>query len=245
MARRRFFVDAVRRGQADFTGDQAHHLRNVLRVEAGQRYEISDNKRVYISEVAVASKQRVTFEVLEEIPAVAPPVRLHLFIALIKFDRLELIVEKATELGAERIVPVVAGRSENGLEKAGAKRVARWRKIVLEASQQSRRARLPEVSEPLRSSDAVAAASGLRLFLDEDSAAPPLLTRLPRPSERSAADIVSLLVGPEGGWTDQERNQAINAGWIPASLGPQILRTETAAIAVIAVVMSAWSAKGA
>ncbi len=244
MARRRFFVDGVHNGHAELTGDQAHHLRNVLRVEAGRRYEISDNERVYLSEVALASKDRVVFRVLRPIPSAAPPVRLHVFASLVKLDRLELILEKATELGAERIVPVVASRSEKGLEKAAPRRMARWKKIVLEASQQSRRTCLPEVGEPLSFTAATAAAPGLRLFLDEDAAAPPLLARLPPAAERSATDLVSLLSGPEGGWTDQERRKAFEAGWIAVSLGPQILRAETAAIAAIAVLTSAWSAAG-
>ena len=145
--RRRFFVDEVRNGKAQIEGDEARHLTRVLRVEAGQRYEISDNRNVYLAEIETARKENVIFRTLEKLPAAAAPARFELYAALIKFDRFEWIVEKATELGVTEIVPIEATRSERGLEKAAAKRVERWRRIALEASQQSRRAHLPEIAE--------------------------------------------------------------------------------------------------
>jgi 16S rRNA (uracil1498-N3)-methyltransferase len=242
MARRRFFVDEIHHGEAEVTGDQAHHLRNVLRVEAGQQYEISDNNRVYLARVALSSKKRITFEIVEELPRVLPPVRLHLYVALVKFDRLEMIIEKATELGVERIVPVVAKRSEKGLEKAASKRLARWIKIATEASQQSRRLRLPVLEEPVKLKDILTAQADRRYLLEELPGAPPILKQLPDEKEWAESDVVALLAGPEGGWTDEERVAAGLSGWLPVSLGPQVLRTETAAIAALAVLMSAWHA---
>ncbi len=239
MARRRFFVEGVSRGQAEVTGDQAHHLRNVLRVEVGQTYEISDNDRVYLARVGLATKQRIVFEVVEELPLVEPPARVALYLALVKFERFELAIEKATELGVERIVPVVAGRSEKGLDRGAQKRVVRWRKIAIEASQQSRRARLPEVADPVGFREAAEADAPLRLFLDEESEAEPLLARVAAANE-TPDDSVALLIGPEGGWLDRERELATESGWSRVSLGPQILRTETAAMAAVAVVMAGW-----
>jgi len=239
MARRRFFVTEVRRGQAELTGDQAHHLRNVLRVEVGQRYEISDGERVYLAGVEVATKRQVVFQVEEELAVVEPPARVRLYLSLVKFDRFELAVEKTTELGVERIVPVFARRSEKGLAKAAGKRMNRWRKIALEACQQSRRARLPVLADPLPLPEALAGEVGWKYFLDEVGSAPPLLNFAPL--EHAADDAVALLVGPEGGWVDGERDLAREAGWSPVSLGPQILRAETAAIVATAVVMSAWA----
>jgi len=233
MARRRFFVESVHSGMAELTGEQALHLTRVLRVEVGQRYEISDNQRVYLSEVDTARKERVLFRIIEEIPAVFPVVSVVLLVSLIKFERLELILEKATELGVERIVPVVASRSEKGLDRAAAKRMERWSKIVLEASQQSRRARLPELERPLMLREAFACEAGHRYLLEENANGQPLLSALPD----TVSAGVALLIGPEGGWTDAEREQAAVRGWVPVSLGPQILRTETAAIAAIAVIM--------
>lgn len=242
MARRRFFVEEVRRGEAELAGEQARHLSRVLRVETGQRFEISDNERVWLAEVAASRKDRVVFRVIEQLALNPPPVRLTLLVSLIKFDRLEMVFEKATELGAERMVPVIASRSEKGLDKAAAKRLKRWRRIVLEASQQSRRVRLPEMEPPVPFREAVAQASDHRYFLQESPGAAPLLQQLPQAVRRLASDSVSLLVGPEGGWTEQEREQAASTGWLPVSLGPQILRTETAAIAALAVLTSAWLA---
>jgi len=240
MARRRFFVDQIRRGQAELTGDQAHHLVRVLRVEAGRQFEISDNQRVCLARVASARRDRVLFEVLEELPVHPPPLHLSLFVSLIKFDRLELVFEKATELGVERIVPVLAARSGKGLQKAVEGRLPRWRKIALESSQQARRTRIPELDPVVRFQDALAAAGDYCYFLDEDSAAPPIWRCLPEPSKRSLSDTVALLVGPEGGWIETERDRAIAANWQRVSLGPQVLRAETAAVAAVAVLAAAW-----
>src|SRR5258707_10166521 len=146
--RRRFFVDEVRNGHAEILGEDARHLPRVLRVEPGQRYEISDNRNVYLAEIETAHKERVLFRTIEPIEARESPLRVTLCAALIKFDHFEWMIEKATELGVAEIVPVETVRSERGLERAATKRLERWRRIALEASQQSRRAFLPEVSEP-------------------------------------------------------------------------------------------------
>ncbi len=195
MARRRFFVEAVRNERAEVSGDTAEHLRRVLRVEAGQRFEIADNQSVYLAEVEGFRKDRVLFHVLERLEAEAPPVRVILLASLIKFDRFEWIVEKATELGAETIVPVEAERSEKGLAKAAAKRVERWRRIALESSQQSRRSRLPEIESSVSFQRALETAAACRYFLDEERGAPPLASVLP--SEEKAGALRSGV--PAGG----------------------------------------------
>jgi 16S rRNA (uracil1498-N3)-methyltransferase len=240
MARRRFFVDEVRHGRCVLAGDEARHLRQVLRAEPGQRYELSDNRAVYLAEIDTVGKDEVRFRVIEELPVEAPPVRLTLVIALTKFDRFEWALEKATELGVEEIVPVEAERSEKGLDRAAAKRLERWRKIVRESSQQSRRARVPEVREPVRLAAALAEPG---YFLDE-AGGPPLAQALAASCTRTGAagDRVRLAIGPEGGWTEAERTLARQAGWTPVWLGPTILRAETAVVAATAIVMSAWLA---
>src|SRR5271155_898632 len=177
--RRRFFVDEVRSGRAEISGDDARHLTRVLRVGAGQRYEISDNRNVYLAEIESARKEHGAFRTLENLAAPAPTVRLVLCAALIKFDRFEWMIEKATELGVAEIVPVETARSERGLERAAHKRVERWRRIALEASQQSRRAFLPDVSEPESLRETLACEATYKFALDENPAAPPLNTALP------------------------------------------------------------------
>jgi 16S rRNA (uracil1498-N3)-methyltransferase len=239
MARRRFFVDHVRSGHAQIQGDDAHHLTRVLRVEAGQKYEISDNRDVYLAEIETARKDLVSFTVIERIGTPETPVRITAAVALIKFERFEWLIEKATELGVESIVPIMAERSEKGLDLAAGKRSERWRRIAREASEQSRRARLPEISEILGFAEAVALKADLKLALDEQPGAAPILAALPRATSRDTT--VALLVGPEGGWTERERSMFTASGWTPVSLGAAILRAETAAIAAISVVGSVWN----
>jgi 16S rRNA (uracil1498-N3)-methyltransferase len=236
--RRRFFVDQVRNGHAEIAGDDAKHLTRVLRVEAGQRYEISDNRNVYLAEIETARKEHVMFRTLEKLEAPAPTPTLILCAALIKFDHFEWMIEKATELGVAKIIPIEAARTERGLERAAHKRIDRWRRIALEASQQSRRAFLPEVEEPSTLPQALALPATHRYVLDETPGGAPLSTALP--PVRSAEDSVAMLVGPEGGWTDDEREAFTGAAWKPVCLGPLVLRAETAAIAALAIVGAAW-----
>jgi 16S rRNA (uracil1498-N3)-methyltransferase len=237
MARRRFFVEGVHRGQAQITGPDAHHLTRVLRVEAGQKFEISDNRNVYLAEVQAARKDLVSFAVIQQLEVPRPALRLRLFAALIKFERFEWMLEKATELGVERVTPVDTERSEKGLAQAAAKRLARWDRIAREASEQSRRARLPEIESTVALEEALREQATCRYVLEEADACP-ILSALP--ATPRAEDEVALLVGPEGGWTDRERASIQASGWIAVSLGKNILRAETAAIAALSVLTAAW-----
>jgi 16S rRNA (uracil1498-N3)-methyltransferase len=239
--RRRFFVDEVRNGQAHIEGDDAKHLTKVLRVEVGQRFEISDNRNVYLAEVAVAHKGEVEFRTLEKLPPEPERVRITLCAALIKFDHFEWMVEKATELGVSEIVPVIAIRTERGLDRAAEKRVERWRRIAMEASQQSRRAFLPEVADAVPFAEALKHAAAHRYVLDEVPGGPDLLSALP--AQRTPEDSVALLVGPEGGWTETER-AAFATQWTRVTMGPLILRAETAAMAALSIVSAAYLRQG-
>ncbi len=236
--RRRFFVGEVRGGHAEISGEEARHLTRVLRVEPGQRYEISDNHNVYLAEIETARKEHVVFRTLEKFAPEPVRVRITLAAALIKFDHFEWMIEKATELGVDEIVPVETVRAERGLERAAAKRLERWRRIALESSQQSRRAHLPKVAEPEDLRSVLARSASYRCVLDEQPSGVTLARAFPE--ARTAADSVALLVGPEGGWTEEERSQFGPAGWTSVSMGPLILRAETAALAALAVVNSAW-----
>jgi 16S rRNA (uracil1498-N3)-methyltransferase len=237
LARRRFFVDSVHLDSASLGGDEARHLTRVLRVQPGQQYEISDNRTAWLAEIVEARGDRVLFRILEPIGTPPPPVRITLCAALIKFDRFEWMVEKATELGVESILPVEAARTEKGLFEASGKRSERWRRIARESAQQSRRASIPEILPAVRFSQALGQEADYRYFLDEASA-PPLLSALP--PNAASADRVAVLLGPEGGWMDDERRMALDAGWRGVSLGPQILRAETAAAAALAVLTARW-----
>lgn len=239
MSRRRFFVEAVRNGQAEIAGEEARHLTRVLRVEPGQVFEISDNAAVYLAQVESARKEQVIFQVHEKLDPRPATVTLHLAAALIKFDHFEWMIEKATELGVSSIRPVIAVRSEKGLDRAAEKRVERWQRIALEASQQARRDRLPCIELPAPLEQVAARDSTCRLFFDEDGGAPILQVL---PARRAVRDQVTLLIGPEGGWTEPERTSILSRGWTRASLGPLVLRAETAAISALAVVSAAWQA---
>jgi 16S rRNA (uracil1498-N3)-methyltransferase len=242
MSRRRFFVPEIRRGAAELTGSDAEHLVRVLRAEVGHIYEISDNCDVYLAEVTTARKSVVTFQVIEKVPAAPAAAHIILCAALIKFDRFEWLVEKATELGVAAIQPFEAARSERGLAQAAVRRITRWERIGVEASQQSRRAHLPCITRASRFLDVLRVEANVRLLLDENEQAPPLLKVLP--DQRSGEDRIALLLGPEGGWTAGERTQAVDAGWAPCSLCQTILRAETAGIAALAIVQAAWALGG-
>jgi 16S rRNA (uracil1498-N3)-methyltransferase len=125
-------------------GEEARHLTRVLRVEPGQRFEISDNRVAWLAEVTEARGARVVFRVIEPLESPDFPVHITLVAAIVKFDRFEWMIEKATELGVERIVPMEAARTERGLFEAARKRAERWGRIARESSQQSRRTRVPE-----------------------------------------------------------------------------------------------------
>lgn len=235
--RRRFFVDEVRNGQAHIEGDHARHLTSVLRVEVGQKYEISDNRNVYLAEVTSARKNDVVFHTVEKLPVDADRVHVILYAAIVKFDHFEWMIEKTTELGVAAIVPVIATRTERGLDRAAEKRIERWRRIALEASQQSRRSHLPEIPDAIPFAQAVTQTADYRYVLDE-AGGKALLEALP--STRQVSDTVAMLIGPEGGWTDAERATFLAAQWTPVSMGSLILRAETAAMAATAVVHAAW-----
>ena len=229
--RRRFFVEKFDGQRALVSGDRAHHLGVVLRAQAGQLYELSDGLRVYLGRIEKVARDSVEFTLLEELPAQAPRLHVILLLSVVKFDAFEWAIEKATELGVAEIMPLAAARSEKALVAAAERRSERWRKIVLEAAQQSRRVRLP-VLQPVAKPEAAVASRGDRLgvFLSERAEAPLLRSVL---SNRLASKA-TLAIGPEGGWTDEERNAALKAGFHEASLGRLILRTETAVIAALA-----------
>jgi 16S rRNA (uracil1498-N3)-methyltransferase len=229
--RRRFFVEKFDGQRALVSGDRAHHLGVVLRAQAGQLYELSDGAHVCLGRIERVARDFVEFALVEELPSEEPRLQVILVLSVVKFDAFEWAIEKATELGVTEIVPLAAVRSEKALIAAAEKRSERWRKIILEAAQQSRRVRLPVLHPVARPEAAFAArADRLGIFLSERSGAPTLRIAL----RDRVASQAALAIGPEGGWTDEERDLAVKAGFYEASLGRLILRTETAVIAALA-----------
>lgn len=245
--RRRFFVDRFEDSAAGLTGDAAEHLGRVLRAEPGQLYEVSDGHRVFLARVERVSHgkrtaPRIEFALLEPIEAREPKLALTLLLSIVKFDRFEWALEKATELGVAEIVPLAAARTDKPLLAAAPKRRDRWQKILVESAQQSRRLRPPVLAEIASPETAFTSSHAQqKILLSERPTARPLRAVLARatPDSSSLVTSLSLAIGPEGGWTDAEFASAQSAGFAEASLGDTILRTETAVIASLAVVQFA------
>jgi 16S rRNA (uracil1498-N3)-methyltransferase len=249
--RRRFFVEKFEGDSARLGGDAAEHLGRVLRAEPGQLYELSDGARVWLGRVervtlSKQGKSHIEFALVEPLRAGEPQLRIELILSLVKFDRFEWCLEKATELGANTVVPLSAARSDKALIAAGAKRHARWERILLESAQQSRRLRPPDLAASVSPQKAFAASSAaVKILLSERQDAPSLREVLApggHQSFGSGLNTVALAIGPEGGWTDEEIACGCAAGFLEASLGENILRTETAVLAALAILNFAFAA---
>jgi 16S rRNA (uracil1498-N3)-methyltransferase len=236
--RRRFFVEQFDGASATLRGDAAEHLGRVLRAEPGQLYELSDGERVWLGRVESVGllkrgENRIEFSLVEPVAARESALQVDLLIALVKFDRFEWCLEKATELGVRNIVPIIAARSEKALVGAAEKRHARWEKILVESAQQSRRLRAPKIEAAVKADAAFAGERAeLKILLSEHADAPSLRNVL----SGKPSNSVALAIGPEGGWTDAELDLARAAGFAEASLGQLILRTETAVLSALASV---------
>jgi 16S rRNA (uracil1498-N3)-methyltransferase len=233
MTRRRWIADEVLGNRAVLTGAHADHLVRVLRARIGQEFDIVAKAAVHHGRVAAIRDGRVEFELGEEIPAAPASLKLTLLLAIFKFDRMEWAIEKSTELGVSRIVPLIARRTDSHLASASAKRVERWRRIANHAAEQSRRASPPDVSDSMKLGDALTIPAKLKIVLSEAEERSHL-----RDICSGGEDEVLLAIGPEGGWTQDELDRFQKEGWVSASLGSTILRAETAAIAATAITMA-------
>jgi 16S rRNA (uracil1498-N3)-methyltransferase len=240
MTRRRFIADSWTATTASLTGDQAIHLSRVLRAEPGQIYDIVSNGFLHRAEITSVSEQKVDFTLHEELSSDAA-LPLHLLLAVFKFDHMEWAIEKATELGISRITPILARRTEKHLAQSSAKRADRWRRIALEASKQSRRTTIPEIADPTPLKPALEheTTTPVRILLSETEQTTTLIAALQSAvrttASEAAAQDTAIAIGPEGGWTPEEISLFTHHQWQPVTLGPRILRAETAAIAAIAI----------
>jgi 16S rRNA (uracil1498-N3)-methyltransferase len=247
MTRRRWIADIATPTTAALTGDQAIHLARVLRAQPGQIYDIVANGFLHRAEITTVSagvsgeEPRVDFTLHEELQSDAA-LPLHLLLAIFKFDHMEWAIEKTTELGIARITPILARRTEKHLAQAAAKRADRWRRIALESAKQSRRTDIPEIADPTPLKQALEQEkSPTRILLSETEQTLTLTAALesstrPTGDESATPKIThALAIGPEGGWTPEEISLFLQHNWQPVTLGPRILRAETAAIAAIAI----------
>ena len=233
MTRRRWIADEVSNSRAALTGEHAEHLIRVLRVQVGQEFDIAADGTVRTGRIVSVGAGRVEFELGDEVPAPATA-QVTLLLAVFKFDRMEWAIEKCTELGVSRVVPVIARRTDAHLGDASAKRAERWRRIALQAAEQSRRAAPPKIATPIKLREAVSLAGCPRIVLAESEAETHLRDVV---VPQSGSDLL-LAVGPEGGWADDELHLFRGSGWIFATLGRTILRAETAAIAAVVIATS-------
>jgi len=223
----RFFVDRpiASRQVIELAGPEAHHLIHVMRAKLEDEVTLFDGGGAeYAARIAEVGRSTVQAEIVQrrEIDRELP-LELTLGVALPKGDRQKWLVEKAVELGVTRIVPLQADRS---VAVPSASALERLHRAVVEASKQCGRNRLMQIDSPASTTSFFEAASreSLRLFVDPHGKPP---------SDRpSVGESIFVAIGPEGGFTDDERSRAIKAGWQQISLGPRILRTETAAIAI-------------
>jgi 16S rRNA (uracil1498-N3)-methyltransferase len=256
MSRRRWIADEVNGNRAALTGAHAEHLAHVLRAKVGQEFDIATGDAVRRGRVALisSSEDRIEFELGETVEA-SDVSDVTLLLAVFKFDRMEWAIEKCTELGVTRIIPLIARRTEIHLAKAAEKRVERWRRIAVQASEQSRRDSVPAIDDPIKfTRELLSSFAGTKIVLAESEREILLRDLLdaeptrahettPQPQEMNSPLSMarwpdgpmarSLAVGPEGGWTAEELKMFAECGWIAASLGRTILRAETAAIAAL------------
>lgn len=236
MARRRFYVpaDSVRGGIAVLPPEQAHHLRDVLRLSSGDAVEIIDGSGAgYSGEIELRGTD-VVVRSLEPLPSEQPPsTRVVLAAALIKPARFEWILEKATELGVSEVIPLVTHFNEIKIPKERIEaRLERWRRIIHESVKQCRRLGTPDLHAPREFCDFIrepAFASYLRILFYEKA------SEVWRAPDVLSSGVI-VCIGPEGGWDSREIDQARSAGYEIAGLGPLTLRSETAAISALSIV---------
>ena len=241
----RFFVSPGQIGPASvsiFDGD-VNHIRKVLRMKAGDELTVSDGDGTdYFCRIRSISEEVVVCDIVDSWTSyVELPVKLHLFQGLPKADKMELIIQKAVELGAYEIVPVAMSRSIVKLdEKKAGKKTARWQGISESGAKQSGRAIIPEVKSPMSYKNALEYAKTLDAIIvpyekaDGIEVSRELISKLC--SDENIKSI-GIFIGPEGGFAEKEIEQALEAGATPITLGRRILRTETAGLAVLSILM--------
>ncbi len=232
MSRRRFFAPPsafnFNKRIVTLTSDEARHLREVLRLKAGDEVQVFDGAgKEFRAIVSQARRESAELELKDEILSARPesPLQLTLAVALLKGEKFDLVVQKGTELGVNRFIPLTTRYADIRLrdETDGAKRVARWQRIALEATKQCGRAVVPEITLP-QPFESIIKEDSCVLFSEREGQ--PLNTDL-------KSCILVAVVGSEGGWSDEELDQARAANVPIVTLGGRVLRAETAAITAV------------
>jgi 16S rRNA (uracil1498-N3)-methyltransferase len=235
---RRFFVDEklLRAKNVTLTGDLAHRLAKVLRYKRGDMIVLAGGgAKDFVVQLAAVSSNAVTGVVTgEQAPPREPTIEVVLYQSLIRANRFDWVLEKGTEIGVSRFVPVIATRVQLQLEE-GAARAERWHRLIVEAAEQCGRGKLPAIEAPVSFEEALRTARGLKLMPWEDEREARLGEHLRSLDERPHA--VSVFIGPEGGYEASEVEMARKSGATLVTLGHQVMRAETAAIVACGIVL--------
>jgi 16S rRNA (uracil1498-N3)-methyltransferase len=241
----RFLADDVdpARGEVALSGDESHHLARVLRLRAGDEVVVFDGRGRECRAVVVRSdRRRASVRLIETLtPAPEPRVPVVLVQSVLKTDNMDDVIRDATMAGVVGIVPILAARSQvkaSALERSHA--LDRWHRIAIASAKQCRRARLPSIAAPQPFDAWVSARfEGLRLLLAEPEASDASVQSLRSALDRAAPSAVACAVGPEGGWSIDEREMAVRAGCVPVTLGAMTLRADAVGLVAVSLVQFA------
>ena len=238
----RFFIQhsQIQGSRLYVEGPDVNHIKNVLRMKPGDQVMVSDGEDMqYLCALESFTDGLVWFEIVDtwkenrELPS-----KLYLFQGIPKSDKMELIIQKATELGVHEVVPVVTGRTVVRLdEKKAQKKTARWNAIAESAAKQSGRSRIPQVREVMAFSEALAFAGELDVLLIPYEKAEGMESTRQAIEGIRTGQSVGIFIGPEGGFEEAEVEQAMECGAAPVTLGRRILRTETAGFVVLSMLL--------
>jgi len=224
-------------------GEEHRHLSKAARIKPRQRVWLFDEEgRSYLAEVARIERDRTRLTILEREDAQEPRLHITLGQSLIKAKKMNSIIQKATELGVSAIVPVITSRTIIRIEEKEERKLERWKKIIREAAKQSHVSFLPSIMYPVRLDKLIRERNEeKKLLLSENQGKPLKDILIPGSRKGEYPSSVLLLVGPEGGWTDEEEKFILDHGYEAVSLGSQILRTETAALSSLAMIAHFWN----
>lgn len=238
----RFFVsqNSVQDGKITITGPDVKHITRVLRLETGESIDVSTGNGIeFVAVIREITSRAVDCEIITEKElSTEPPVKVTLYQGLPKGDKMELIIQKSTELGVDRIIPVICERTVVKLDiKKSEERQLRWQRVAEEAAKQSRRTSIPVVSKPIRFEQAVEHLSpDVLAVMPWEKQVAGGMRHILKTNWETGRQVV-LFIGPEGGFSPREALLAQTNGVHLVSLGPRIMRTETAGIVAVAVVL--------
>jgi 16S rRNA (uracil1498-N3)-methyltransferase len=228
-------------------GDEHHHLSRVARIKPGEEVWLFDEQGTnYLAKVEEIKKDMTRLSILQILDKNKPKIKITLAQALLKSKKMDIIIQKSTELAVTNIIPVVTARTIVKVKEKIRKKIERWKKIALEAAKQSQRSFLPSILPPMSIEKLIERRREEKKLLLSENRGRYLRDILIENSGselkmQEPASSVLILVGPEGGWTDEEEKYILNHGYEAVSLGGQILRAETAALCSLALISHFWN----